>query len=122
MGVVYIFYWMEEIFKIIDFVIVMRDGVIVDIKEILFINFDELVKKMVGWKLEDYYFEKYFEIGFVVFEVSNFCGDNFEDVFFYVCKGEIFGFFGLMGVGCIEVMWIIFGIDKKKFGKVKIDD
>ncbi|HFZ9896945.1 TPA: sugar ABC transporter ATP-binding protein [Streptococcus agalactiae] len=121
-GVVYISHRMEEIFKITDFVTVMRDGVIVDTKETSLTNSDELVKKMVGRKLEDYYPEKHSEIGSVAFEVSNLCGDNFEDVSFYVRKGEILGFSGLMGAGRTEVMRTIFGIDKKKSGKVKIDD
>ncbi|HGA4305954.1 TPA: sugar ABC transporter ATP-binding protein [Streptococcus agalactiae] len=121
-GIVYISHRMEEIFKITDFVTVMRDGVIVDTKETSLTNSDELVKKMVGRKLEDYYPEKHSEIGPVTFEVSNLCGDNFEDVSFYVRKGEILGFSGLMGAGRTEVMRTIFGIDKKKSGKVKIDD
>lgn len=121
-GVVYISHRMEEIFKITDFVTVMRDGVIVDTKETSLTNSDELVKKMVGRKLEDYYPEKHSEIGSVAFEVSNLCGDNFEDVSFYVRKGEILGFSGLMGAGRTEVMRTIFGIDKKKSGKVKIDN
>ncbi|HHL0692274.1 TPA: sugar ABC transporter ATP-binding protein [Streptococcus agalactiae] len=121
-GVVYISHRMEEIFKITDFVTVMRDGVIVDTKETSLTNSDELVKKMVGRKLEDYYPEKHSEIGPAAFEVSNLCGDNFEDVSFYVRKGEILGFSGLMGAGRTEVMRTIFGIDKKKSGKVKIDD
>ena len=121
-GVVYISHRMEEIFKITDFVTVMRDGVIVDTKETSLTNSDELVKKMVGRKLEDYYPEKHSKIGPVAFEVSNLCGDNFEDVSFYVRKGEILGFSGLMGAGRTEVMRTIFGIDKKKSGKVKIDD
>ncbi|HGI8578502.1 TPA: sugar ABC transporter ATP-binding protein [Streptococcus agalactiae] len=121
-GIVYISHRMEEIFKITDFVTVMRDGVIVDTKETSLTNSDELVKKMVGRKLEDYYPEKHSEIGSVAFEVSNICGDNFEDVSFYVRKGEILGFSGLMGAGRTEVMRTIFGIDKKKSGKVKIDD
>ncbi|HEN6665390.1 TPA: sugar ABC transporter ATP-binding protein [Streptococcus agalactiae] len=121
-GVVYISHRMEEIFKITDFVTVMRDGVIVDTKETSLTNSDELVKKMVGRKLEDYYPEKHSEIGPVAFEVSNLCGDNFEDVSFYVRKGEILGFSGLMGAGRTEVMRTIFGIDKKKSGKVKIDN
>ncbi|HGD3189082.1 TPA: sugar ABC transporter ATP-binding protein [Streptococcus agalactiae] len=121
-GIVYISHRMEEIFKITDFVTVMRDGVIVDTKETSLTNSDELVKKMVGRKLEDYYPEKHSEIGPVAFKVSNLCGDNFEDVSFYVRKGEILGFSGLMGAGRTEVMRTIFGIDKKKSGKVKIDN
>lgn len=52
-GVVYISHRMEEIFKITDFVTVMRDGVIVDTKETSLTNSDELVKKWLAenWKI-----------------------------------------------------------------------
>lgn len=52
-GIVYISHRMEEIFKITDFVTVMRDGVIVDTKETSLTNSDELVKKWLAenWKI-----------------------------------------------------------------------
>ncbi|MBY5034805.1 sugar ABC transporter ATP-binding protein [Streptococcus gallolyticus] len=120
-GIVYISHRMEEIFKITDLITVMRDGIVVDTKVTALTDTDELVRKMVGRELEDYYPEKTSEIGEVAFEVEGLSGQGFTDVSFQVRKGEILGFSGLMGAGRTEVMRTIFGIDKKAAGTIKID-
>ncbi|MGT2886995.1 sugar ABC transporter ATP-binding protein [Streptococcus didelphis] len=120
-GIVYISHRMEEIFKITDLVTVMRDGIVVDTKETQATTPHELVKKMVGRELEDYYPEKTSEIGEIAFEVENLSGEGFENISFQVRKGEILGISGLMGAGRTEVMRAIFGLDKKKSGKIKIN-
>ncbi|MDY4761467.1 sugar ABC transporter ATP-binding protein [Streptococcus thoraltensis] len=120
-GIVYISHRMEEIFRITDLITVMRDGLVVDTTPTSETTSDELVKKMVGRELEDYYPDKVAEIGDVAFEVSHLTGNTFEDVSFQVRKGEILGFSGLMGAGRTEVMRAIFGIDSLKSGQIKID-
>ncbi|MFV8213897.1 sugar ABC transporter ATP-binding protein, partial [Streptococcus pluranimalium] len=108
-GIVYISHRMEEIFRITDLITVMRDGLVVDTTPTNETTSDELVKKMVGRELEDYYPDKTAKIGEVAFEVSHLSGNDFEDVSFQVRKGEILGFSGLMGAGRTEVMRAIFG-------------
>ncbi len=120
-GIVYISHRMEEIFKITDFVTVMRDGIVVDTKQTQATSAAELVRQMVGRQLEDYYPTKDTEIGEIAFEVDSLSGETFEDISFHVRQGEILGFSGLMGSGRTEVMRAIFGIDKKKSGSIKID-
>ncbi|MGT2832564.1 sugar ABC transporter ATP-binding protein [Streptococcus halotolerans] len=120
-GIVYISHRMEEIFRITDLITVMRDGFVVDTTLTSETTSDELVKKMVGRELEDYYPDKVAEIGDVAFEVSHLTGNTFKDVSFRVRKGEILGFSGLMGAGRTEVMRAIFGIDPLKSGQIKID-
>ncbi|MDY3041156.1 sugar ABC transporter ATP-binding protein [Streptococcus pluranimalium] len=120
-GIVYISHRMEEIFRITDLITVMRDGLVVDTTPTNETTSDELVKKMVGRELEDYYPDKTAKIGEVAFEVSHLSGSDFEDVSFQVRKGEILGFSGLMGAGRTEVMRAIFGIDALKSGQIKID-
>ncbi|WNZ88775.1 sugar ABC transporter ATP-binding protein [Streptococcus iniae] len=121
-GIVYISHRMEEIFKITDLVTVMRDGIVVDTKKTKETSPQELVKKMVGREIEDYYPEKTAKIGEVAFEVSHLSGKHFEDVSFKVRQGEILGFSGLMGAGRTEVMRAIFGLDTKRSGSIKIAD
>lgn len=45
---IYIFYRLEEIFEIVDIVIVLRDGKIILIDLILVLIEDEIIKRMVG--------------------------------------------------------------------------
>ena len=119
-GIVYISHRMEEIFKITDLVTVMRDGVVVDTKPTAETTPKELVKKMVGREMSDYYPEKNARIGDIAFEVDHLTGDGFEDASFYVREGEILGFSGLMGSGRTELMRAIFGLAKKTSGTMKI--
>lgn len=120
-GIIYISHRMEEIFKITDLVTVMRDGIVVDTKKTSETTPYELVKKMVGRELEDFYPEKKASIGDIAFEVENLTGSAFQDVSFKVRKGEILGFSGLMGAGRTELMRSIFGLDKVKSGKIKLN-
>ena len=121
-GIVYISHRMEEIFKITDLITVMRDGFVIDTKKTKLTNADELVQKMVGRELEDYYPEKKAEIGNIVFQAKNLSGNAFTDISFYVRQGEILGFSGLMGAGRTEIMRAIFGIDSLKSGQIIINE
>ncbi|MGQ7563876.1 sugar ABC transporter ATP-binding protein [Streptococcus suis] len=120
-GIVYISHRMEEIFQITDLVTVMRDGIVVDTKLTSETSPDELVKKMVGREIDDYYPEKTAAIGDVVFEAIGLSGKAFQDVSFQVRSGEILGFSGLMGAGRTEVMRAIFGIDSLIEGEMRLN-
>ena len=120
-GIVYISHRMEEIFKITDYVTVMRDGLVIDTKKTKETNVDELVRKMVGREITDYYPEKMATIREVVFEAENLSGGLFKDVSFEVRSGEILGFAGLMGAGRTEVMRAIFGLDGLQSGQIKVN-
>lgn len=121
-GIVYISHRMEEIFKITDVVTVMRDGLVIDTQATKETNVDDLVRKMVGREITDYYPEKTSAIQEVVFEVKNIKGEKFENISFEVRSGEILGFSGLMGAGRTEVMRAIFGIDKLYSGTIKLNE
>lgn len=120
-GIVYISHRMEEIFRITDVITVMRDGIVVDTKPTAETQSDELVRKMVGREIDDYYPEKSLDIGEVIFEVKNLTGKGFEDVSFEVRRGEILGFSGLMGAGRTEIMRAIFGLEDITSGQIYIN-
>ncbi|MEG0679968.1 MAG: sugar ABC transporter ATP-binding protein, partial [Carnobacterium sp.] len=104
-AIIYISHRMEEIFKISDSITVMRDGVSIDTTKTSETNVNEVVRKMVGRDLDDYYPEKKSEIGEIIFEARNLSKkDVFENVSFTVRQGEIVGFSGLMGSGRTEMM------------------
>ena len=44
-----------------------------------------------------------------------------DNISFYVRKGEVVGFFGLVGAGRSEIMRAIFGVDKYGSGQVLLD-
>ncbi|PTQ85409.1 ribose ABC transporter ATP-binding protein [Trichococcus patagoniensis] len=122
-AIIYISHRMEEIFKISDRITVMRDGVSVDTKRTADTTNDEVVRKMVGRDLADYYPAKTSTIGAVVFEAKQLSSERkFQDVSFQVKAGEIVGFSGLMGAGRTEIMRSIFGIDPLDGGEIFLED
>lgn len=122
-AIIYISHRMEEIFKISDRITVMRDGVSVDTKRTADTTNDEVVRKMVGRDLADYYPAKTSTIGPIVFEAKKLSSERkFQDVSFQVKSGEIVGFSGLMGAGRTEIMRSIFGIDPLDGGEMYLED
>lgn len=121
-SIVYISHRMEEIFKISHRITVMRDGVSIDTSLTKETSNDEVVRKMVGRELEDYYPLKTSEINESVFEVKGLTQKGrFDNVSFEIKSGEIVGFSGLMGAGRTEIMRAIFGIDAFDAGEVFLE-
>lgn len=117
--VVYISHRMEEIFEICDYITVMRDGKSVDTKAVSESNYDEVVRKMVGREITDYYPEKTNEIKDIIFEAKNLESNGvFKNINFHVKEGEILGFSGLMGSGRTEIMRAVFGLDPLDGGEI----
>ena len=83
----------------------------------------EVVKKMVGRELSDYYPKKNGQIGEIVFEVEHLTSEknDFKEITFNLRSGEILGFAGLMGAGRTEIMRAIFGLDKVASGSLKLN-
>lgn len=122
-AIIYISHRMEEIFKISDRITVMRDGVSIDTTMTKDTTVDEVVRKMVGRDLEDYYPEKTSKIGEVIFETQHLSKKGiFENISFTVRAGEIVGFSGLMGSGRTEIMRAIFGIDTLDSGDIVFEN
>ena len=121
-SIVYISHRMEEIFTICDRITVMRDGKTVDTKPVKETSYHEVVKKMVGRDVDDWFPERKAKPGDVIFEVRHLTRSKvFEDVSFSVRSGEIVGIAGLMGSGRTEIMRAIFGIDDYDRGEIWIE-
>lgn len=121
-SLIYISHRLEEIMKIGDRVTVLRDGCYVDTVNVCDIEFDDLIRMMVGRDLDNLFPKVDNEKGDVVLEVKNInSGELLKNVSFYARKGEILGFSGLMGAGRTETMRAIFGADKIDSGEIYID-
>jgi len=122
-AVVFISHRLDEIFAICDRVTVLRDGCYVGDRDISDITKSEMISMMIGRELTQQYPERNNSIGDVVLEVKNLSdgGKSVKDISFEVRKGEVLGFYGLVGAGRTETMRMIFGIDKKVSGKVLLN-
>jgi ABC-type sugar transport system ATPase subunit len=120
--VIYISHKMDEIFKICDRATILRDGKYIcdmDMKEA---KEETLVQSMVGRDVS--LFAKRMSPSRAQYDkevlmVENLAGEaGFKDISFTLYKGEILGFFGLVGALRTETMRVIFGADKSLGGRV----
>ena len=120
-AVLYISHRLSEIFAIADRVVVLKDGNKTGSANIKDVDEKWLIKRMVG---RDVYFEcKKRDIkNDVVFECSGLSyKTKLKNINFYLNKGEILGFAGLVGAGRTEIMKTIFGAIRKSNGCVLVD-
>jgi ribose transport system ATP-binding protein len=122
-SIIYISHRMEEIFEIADRVTVMRDGKIIETKNIDDTDHDEIANYMIGRKIDEMYAHKSLKISKdIILEIKDFNKEGFyKDINFNLYKGEILGFAGLVGSGRSELMKSIFGIIQKDRGNMLVD-
>jgi ABC-type sugar transport system ATPase subunit len=120
--IIYISHRMEEVFKIGDYVTVFRDGMMVGEWPIEQITRDNLISSMVGRVIEKMFPKENIPIGEIVLKVEGLTKeDMFEDISFELRRGEVLGFFGLIGAGRTELAMTIFGEYIKDSGNVFIN-
>lgn len=123
-GIIYISHKMEEILSISDFVTVMRDGKFIDCKPANELSKDEIIKLMVGRKIDasNLKTDEYIKDE-VMLEVKNLTGKykpTVTDISFDLKKGEILGIAGLVGSRRTELVETIFGLRQKASGQIFI--
>ena len=120
--IIYISHKMDEVFRIADDITVLRDGEVVTSVRASDTNIDEVIAWMVGRKLDNIYPKEDIPYGEKILEVENLCsGKLFENISFYVRRGEIVGFAGLVGSGRTEVMSSLFGLENLDSGVIRKD-
>lgn len=121
-GIVYISHRMEEIFRIGDYITVMRDGEYVGDWEMKEIDQNFLVRQMVGREVSQMFPKEPVPIGDIILRVDNITKQGmFRDVSFELKRGEILGVAGLIGAGRTEVALSIFGRYKVDSGDIYLN-
>ena len=121
-GIIYISHRMSELEEIADRVTVMRDGQYIATDNVGEVTRDELITKMVGRTLGDYYIHTHTPTDQPVLEVAGYSdGESVFDAGFTLHRGEVLGFAGLVGAGRSELMNCIFGVTKKTSGTLKLN-
>ena len=111
---------MDEIYFLTDMITVFRDGKLIGSVKTKDVLPEQLINMMVGRELNDVYVKTsektaQFDEKEVILRVKNLTRKNeFYNVNFEVKRGEILGFFGLMGAGRTEVMDTVFGLRKAR--------
>jgi len=118
-SIIYISHRMEEIFQICDRVTVLRDGEYVGEVEIDETDEDELIKMMVGRKIEDRFPEIINNRSDKILEVKGLTvPDKVIDLSFAAYKGEVLGIAGLMGSGRTELAKSLYGLFNIEEGEI----
>jgi ABC-type sugar transport system ATPase subunit len=123
-GIVYVSHKLEELFRVCDRVTVLRDGRKVAETATADTTTDELVRQMVGRRLESLFPRMERTLGSAdepLFEVTGLTSDLVRDMTFSVRAGEVVGFSGLMGSGRTELARALFGLDRTSAGQVRLD-
>ena len=122
-AVIFVSHKIEEVLELCDKVSVLRDGKYVGTKDCQGLGRQDLVKMMIGRE------ESKEHMGFldvedkVVLEAKDITTyGQFNKVSFKLKKGEILGFYGLVGSGRTELARLIIGADKMDEGEVIVNN
>ena len=125
-GIVYISHKMEEILDISDEVTVMRDGKWIHTGNSRDLTFDRLISLIVGRELTNRFPPKKIRPSEeVILSVENLAGEympTVTDASFQLREGEILGVAGLMGSRRTETVETLFGIRKRKGGRIQLQN
>jgi len=122
-SIIFISHKLDEIMEICDVVTILRDGVVIDIKQISETSIPEIEHLMVG---SSSVYTKHVETALAndtyLLRVKGLSkANNFLDISFDLKKGEIIGFTGLLGSGRTEIATALFGIAPADRGEIEID-
>jgi rhamnose transport system ATP-binding protein len=121
-AILFISHKFDEIFRIADRYVVFRDGQFVGEGAMAEASEGALVQMMVGRSVDQIFPRRVPLIGAPVLTLAGYSHPTeFADIGFTLHRGEILGFYGLVGAGRSEVMQALFGITQPSRGACRID-
>ena len=122
-SIIYISHRLEEIFRLTDRIVVLRDGQHVKSLQTKETNVDQLIRYMVGREMNQKFPPRMncIDRNKVVLELKNVCGNGDEDISFKLYAGEVLGLGGLVGAGRTELAEVIFGAKRKESGQILLN-
>lgn len=128
-GIVFVTHFLDQVYEVSDKITVLRGGKLVGEYEVKDLPRVKLVSKMLGKEMDDlsdikgentaYEIE---EDSIPVYEAEGLVSNaGIKPFDFYIKKGEVNGFTGLLGSGRSECVRAIFGADRVLGGTVKKD-
>lgn len=128
-GIIFVTHFLDQVYEVCDKITVLRDGKLVGEYEIKDLPRVKLVSKMLGKDLDDVADIKGEQEVYAgedadqcVFEAEGLVSNSGIKPFnFYIKKGEVNGFTGLLGSGRSECVRAIYGADRVTGGTVKVN-
>jgi ribose transport system ATP-binding protein len=128
--VIYITHRLREIFEIGDTVTVLRDGQMIGTRGVKELSRScgedeveactELIKMMLGKVVAEKYVAGSADAATTVLEMRGVSTAKLKDVSFALHRGEILGFYGLIGSGKTEIARALYGLDERE-GEILVD-
>ncbi len=119
-SIIYISHRLEEIYRLSDRIVVIRDGEYVKTLITKQSQVEELIQLMVGRELTETYPPRgdCIDHNEVILELKGVTGNGDRNISLKLHKGEILGLGGLVGAGRTELAEMIFGAVPKKSGQM----
>lgn len=119
-SIIYISHRLEEIYRLSDRILVLRDGEYVKTLITKDSHVQELIQLMVGRELTESYPPRKdcIDKNDVVLELKNLTGNGDKNISLKLHRGEILGLGGLVGAGRTELAEMIFGAVHKESGQM----
>lgn len=125
-GIIFITHFIDQIYEISDYITVLRNGQLVGSWNIESLSRLQLISKMIGKEYDELDENIYLNIEDndheILMEVNELSSSAVHPFSLKVRKGEVLGFAGLLGSGRSEIMRLLFGVDKKENGTIKINN
>ena len=120
-AVVYISHFLEEVQRVADRFLVLRDGRVAGAGATADVSLADLVELMIGRRLPDLFPTKARQPGEPLLELHALIGEaQPTGVDLCLRRGEVLGLAGLVGAGRTELLRAIFGLDPIVRGRVTI--
>ncbi len=122
-AILFISHKFDEIYRIADRYTVFRDGEMVGEGVLADTSQSEIVRLMVGRAVDQIFPKRSPDIGEPVLSVAGLSHPTeFDSISFELRRGEILGFYGLVGAGRSEVMQAIAGLTRTSAGTMSLED
>jgi L-arabinose transport system ATP-binding protein len=121
-AILYVSHRMEEVFALCDSVTVLRDGRhVVDHLSMEGVDQTVLIAAMAGRTITDIYDYRPRPLGHEVLAAEGLLGPGLrQPIDFAVRRGEILGFFGLIGAGRSELFKLLYGAASPSAGHLRL--
>jgi len=121
-SIIFISHKLDEVLRICDRTTILRDGQYIDTLDVSKTTTNELIRLMVGRKLNKIYPMLTKNTRNTCLEVENLSKKGvYKDITFSIKRGEVLGFCGLIGSGRTDIARSIFGLDRWDSGNIRID-
>jgi ABC-type sugar transport system ATPase subunit len=118
-SIIIITHHLDEVERLADRVSIMRDSKMVKVARVSELSTDEMIFHMANEKVIQTQKTEYHYSNEEILVVQDYSREHeFHNVNFSVKKGEVFGVAGLVGAGRTELFNCIYGLTKRKTGKL----